>query len=227
MKKTLQLFILLVLASNLAGQNLTLDPGIIKFDLDGTKSEEKIGYTLVNNDNTPFQWYWNIELGDDFPAEWGVQVCDQVLCWATGTLQMPLGNGVNNLGGGLSTNPTNNYVKIYTHGVAGIGEVKFCVYDNDQFENPIICSDFSTSITEADIAEINIFPNPANDYFQLSGDNDIDRIEVYNIVGKQVLTESNTTGQAHDISNFRNGLYIVRLISNEGKLVKSMRLSKR
>jgi len=90
------------------------------------------------------------------------------------------------------------------------------------------------SASEDNVAEIfensysfNIYPNPAHDYFQISESKGVSSIEIYNIVGKKVSSFRNSENAIFDISQLKNGLYIVRLFNYEGSLLKSMRLSKR
>jgi len=135
---------------------------------------------------------------------------------------------INVLQSGSSTTPSLQYIKIKNNGIAGTGNLKFCLYSSfDLTQEPILCSESLVSVTDAELAELNIFPNPANDYFQITDNSEITSLQIYDIVGKKVMDKSHTNGKQYDISELRNGLYIVRLIDKAGSQVKSLRLSKR
>jgi len=224
--KIFTLILAILMSGGLLAQDITLGPDVIEFDLDGT-TDKKIGYVLQNNTNAPFSWYWEVEKADDFPPEWDIQVCDQLLCWSFGTERMPTSQGANILGGGAATTPVLQYVNVRTNGVAGKAKVRFCVFGDETFADPEVCTSFSTSTTNFDLEDLNIFPNPTSDYFEISPNHNIAFVEIYDIVGKNVSTFQVLDNGQYDVSQLRNGLYVVRLLNAQGKVVKSMRLSKR
>jgi len=229
MKTTLQLIFLFLVGSISAQDDaITMTPNVFEYEITGDQ-EVKIGYVLTNNRDSEVTWYWDVTIPDDFPKDWTVQVCDQTLCWSEGTLRTPLGGDNNNiLAAGEATNPVFTYVQVNSKGVAGEGVLKFCVYDNADFENPVRCSDFFTSTTfENNLESINLYPNPAADYFQLSEVSGVAKIDLYNIVGSKVASYEYDDNKAYDISTLRNGLYVARLVGDDGRLLKSVRLSKR
>ena len=70
-------------------------------------------------------------------------------------------------------------------------------------------------------SNINLFPNPAVDFVQISGLTKTKNYEVYNILGKRVLEGTISDNQKINIQNFTNGLYFLKL-GNENilKLIK-------
>lgn len=227
MKTILHFTFLLFLAFGAQAQEISMTPEIFSYEIsDG--GDVKIGYTITNTRDTDLAWYWIVTPADDFPEDWSIQVCDQVLCWAPNTLQRPVGGEDNILVPGESTNTIFQYIQVNSNGVEGVGEVKFCIYDNTDFNEPIVCSSFSTSTVDAGkIESVNIYPNPAADYFQLTDAAGVAQIDLYNIVGSKVASYTYDDHKAYDISTLRNGLYVARLLSKEGRLLKSLRLSKR
>jgi len=70
-------------------------------------------------------------------------------------------------------------------------------------------------------ATFSIVPNPANDYITITAKNDFNNIEVLSFLGQVVLSQSNIGNSAKlDISNFTNGVYFVRIASENGTIVK-------
>ena len=93
-------------------------------------------------------------------------------------------------------------------------------YDNMYFhENVLGTSDF-------EITDVNVYPNPTKNSWTVSADNeDISSIQVYDILGKNVLSLSPNTGEAIiDATSLNTGLYFAKINTLAGlvtvKLVK-------
>jgi hypothetical protein len=76
--------------------------------------------------------------------------------------------------------------------------------------------------------EIRLYPNPAGDYFSLENAINIQKLEIINVVGRSVKTFINM----HSLDNFyigdlSTGLYMVRIIDDSGKVLKTIRLHKK
>jgi beta-glucanase (GH16 family) len=59
---------------------------------------------------------------------------------------------------------------------------------------------------------IKVFPNPATAQIQINASQHIDKIELYNLLG-QTIADKNENCQTLDISNFGNGIYILKVYS--------------
>jgi len=71
------------------------------------------------------------------------------------------------------------------------------------------------------IENLKIFPNPSNGHITISNINNIElkTIEVYSVLGKlvkQVQLTQNSSKINLDLSKFNNGIYLVKLLSNNG-----------
>ncbi|MDD4848724.1 MAG: DUF2436 domain-containing protein [Bacteroidales bacterium] len=89
-----------------------------------------------------------------------------------------------------------------------------------------ICGNGLTSVaseeacaTYTNVEEIennfNIFPNPANKQVKVDGEN-INQISIYNMVGQLVETTQSTT---INTASYNNGIYVIRILTNEGNVV--------
>ncbi len=84
------------------------------------------------------------------------------------------------------------------------------------------------SITSFDNGNIRLFPNPASDYIRIANGDRIKNVLVINIVGKTVLSFQNIdASEKLDISNLNAGLYLVKLMDENNRNIKTLRLSKR
>jgi len=72
-----------------------------------------------------------------------------------------------------------------------------------------------------------IFPNPTTDYFSITENPDVKSIQIFDILGKEMAVSSFQNGDAINISNFPNGLYLVRMLDDDGDVLKTTRLTKR
>lgn len=72
-------------------------------------------------------------------------------------------------------------------------------------------------LDETVTSSFNIYPNPANSKIYVEGDN-VGAVEVYNSLGQKVVTAEGTTNTAVDVTSFDNGVYVVRVITNEGNV---------
>ena len=57
-----------------------------------------------------------------------------------------------------------------------------------------------------------VYPNPADNILNLSVD-EVDRVEIYNLLGKLMLSEANPDSKI-DVSSIPQGLYIVKIITD-------------
>jgi Outer membrane protein Omp28. len=71
------------------------------------------------------------------------------------------------------------------------------------------------AVNEAMSSSFNIYPNPANSKIYVDGE-DVGAVEVYNSLGQKVATVEGSEHTSVDVTSFENGVYVVRVITNEG-----------
>ena len=70
--------------------------------------------------------------------------------------------------------------------------------------------------------EISVYPNPSSDFLKISAFKNMDEINIYDIMGKQVYSnKTNTKTLDLNISNFKNGYYSIQIKVGEFIKVKS------
>jgi len=114
------------------------------------------------------------------------------------------------------TNPSHDYINMdFTYTVTLIAQ-NDCGSDTISYDIVIVNS--SENYT-AD--NINIFPNPANDFIQITGlTNKINNFDIYDIYGRKVLNLNNSKKSKIDISNFTKGVYFIKLKTDKNLIVK-------
>ena len=70
-------------------------------------------------------------------------------------------------------------------------------------------------LNETEAMGFNIYPNPANNKIYVDGEG-VGAVEVYNSLGQKVITVEGTENTAVDVASFENGVYVVRVITNDG-----------
>ena len=75
-------------------------------------------------------------------------------------------------------------------------------------------------------SEIEIFPNPTNDFFTISNTISLDgySVQIFNILGKKVLEQSKLTSNKMDVSALQKGIYLLKI--QKGNKQKTLKLIK-
>jgi hypothetical protein len=74
---------------------------------------------------------------------------------------------------------------------------------------------------------IQVFPNPATEYFNVSSNQQIERITVYNLLGREMKSFTFTDGDRYFIGDLSKGMYLVQMTGKDNRLISTQRLSKR
>lgn len=74
--------------------------------------------------------------------------------------------------------------------------------------------------------DLKVYPNPTTDYFQISNSVNIKKVVVFNMFGKEVKTFFHYSNAHHEVSDLKSGMYIVKLLDERNKVVKSIKLHK-
>ena len=74
---------------------------------------------------------------------------------------------------------------------------------------------------------MNVYPNPASSYVNFVGENEnAKQVTIYDITGKAVETQLLNSGKTTvNTANYNNGLYIYKIIDNNGRSLKTGRLT--
>lgn len=87
------------------------------------------------------------------------------------------------------------------------------IFGESDFSNP--CGPYS-GISIEEVKSIQVFPNPAQDEISITGVIP-ESVIVYDVMGKMVVTEFNAEKNKIDIKHLPDGLYILKIMSKDGK----------
>ncbi|QOD60968.1 T9SS type A sorting domain-containing protein [Polaribacter haliotis] len=88
-----------------------------------------------------------------------------------------------------------------------------------------VSSSTTASVDEVFASKVSVYPNPAKDFVTISSPLEINKLEVYNLLGKRVISSSKLINNNLDISTLAKGIYMMKLTSGES--VASKKLIKR
>jgi len=232
----MRLFLLLIFVlPALCGYSQLVTEG--RASAEGLAEETTIGYTfeVTNTGSANEEFYWDLVRPAEMPAEWVFTICDVITCWEEGIEVLDCFNP-NSLEAGAS-HPSFK-VSLNPNLVPGEHTVDYrllkscgdAVPDDDVILNVAIkftVGATATDVSDLDIkSEMKLYPNPTSDRFQISDDSRVSNITIFNVVGKQIIDESHSVGQAHDISTLDNGMYLVRLMNDAQEVVTILRMTK-
>lgn len=225
-----KLYILLFLFSlNLVNAQFTISPGSLSVT---TNEVDKYTYYLsvTNTSSSSVNMWWKLIKNADFPTGWSTTICDLNLCYTPNFNTCPP-NKPNSFGP--------NETKICTlylepNGLPGSSGFHLELYTDKNYTNLATETDPNAVVLAGTNAtnnisssDLKVFPNPTDDYFVVRNDNNVSKVGLYNIVGKEIYTLKHSPGASYDVANLNKGVYIVRLIDTRGKVMKSIRLSKK
>jgi hypothetical protein len=86
-------------------------------------------------------------------------------------------------------------------------------------DNILLQSTTTLSTNDKNAFEFSMYPNPVKDVLNINTKEPLEKVEVFNLLGKSVLSVSNVT-KSIDVSALSKSLYIVKLTSQNGVSTK-------
>lgn len=183
--------------------------------------------TLTNTSETDtltVKWQRNVI---SLSEGWETSVCDLNKCYGTDTETSPENRPVVIPPGSSS----NLDIYIFPNSVVGSAEIDVTVTDMANDENVLTGKytiDTTTPTSELfSGGDIQIFPNPSVNAFQIKNDKQVRAIKIYNIIGKEVNSYRHIRGAQYDVVGYQKGIYIIRLFDQNEKMIKVLRLNKK
>lgn len=72
-----------------------------------------------------------------------------------------------------------------------------------------------------------VYPNPSSNFLKLAQQKGVERLVVYNLIGKKVKTFIVDEDTRYDISKLPDGIYLVGLFDERNQIIKTVRIQKR
>ena len=199
---------------------LTPDQNEMVVDLEEFETVSKSFLINQTSEEREFRW---IKTVNSAPDGWRVAICDLNACYTdvVDSMQLTLGPG----------DTSNIDVHVQPFEVEGQASVTVYIFD---VANPAINAtaeytfntESTTSVENLEHRNLIIYPNPVQDYFQLSHYDGVDELEIYNLALRKLKSEAVYQDRRFYINELNNGFYIVRLLKG-GQEIKTVRLVKK
>ncbi len=223
-------FLTLMLALFVVGkaQTFTVYPSLVVNTTLDARNTANVYIHFPNSTAQPITLAWEVT-NSNYPQGWLMQVCDNNLCY---NLPHPL----------ETMNPVvqgdSGFLKMicFPLEIAGTGTITFHVYDVNSPTSSVNVTynfeatstvGFTTGPTEENV---NIFPNPAQDYLNirsLNGQLEKGSVKLYDLKGQLLLDQPVKAGQGNsiDVQTITPGMYLLRYESKSGILTKKVVIS--
>ena len=160
---------------------------------------------------------------------WETAVCDKNLCYVPSYGETSATDGTNLV---LAPGEESNFdVHVYPDGTEGFAIVEVTATDITNAGNTVTgryeFNQMSTSTFDFKKTDIKIYPNPTVDFISLTDDNQVERLIIYNIVGRPVKLFNANYSNHYDVMDLPTGMYLVRLMGKNDRTIKTVRLSKK
>lgn len=186
---------------------------------------DPVGKGKVTNTGTDtIVLLWSFELIKG-PIAWQPYFCDKNLCYGPGTMECPDDNPVV-----LAPGETGNLdLHILATSVIECGMYEVTVWERGNPDNKVVvpynynCTSSSDDIV---LQNLQVFPNPARYYFELSEEVTDAHMTITNLLGKPVQQFRIVQNGSYSVEDLPSGMYMVNIYSDEGDHLKSVRLKK-
>lgn len=221
------LFVLLLFPVLMKGQiTISVDPAT--FVLTGNPTQTDIAYHIdvTNTSAQTINLFWSKRMENN-PPIWQSWVCDKNLCYSPNINSCPPSNAnVIEPGGVMDIS-----VHVFPDNTEGSGDYNLNIIDENgnvlaAISGQILVSS-ATAVKDLAASKLTVFPNPTQDFFQVSDTPGLRYIELFNIVGSKMKSFDAIPQRQYYVGDLTDGIYLVRLVTSNGKIIKTIRLSKR
>ena len=163
----------------------------------------------------------------DNPISWFSWICDKNLCYDPSVNSCPP-NKPNVLAAGDSME-----LQVHVNPANTEGSANYELNVIDDAGNVLstingqILVNSTTAVKDLNASKLTVYPNPTQDFFQVSDTPGLRYIELFNIVGSKMKSFDAIPQKQYYVGDMTDGIYLVRLVTSSGKIIKTIRLSKR
>jgi len=192
----------------------------------------KVEQNITNQTSNPLKLKWNI-IASNFPTGWDFKgLCDNVTCY-TGSV---INGGVYETDPYLPSTPGVYYADFDGDAAANNSWAYVRSHIRDTINNYSKTVTFIaykgalgiTNVTRYD-DEVVLYPNPARNNVNVlfEGNMGVRNIAIYNLIGKPVkIFKVQGNSAKLELAEIPSGIYFVRLINSQGKIVATRKLTR-
>lgn len=228
MVRLLLFFGLILLLPFLPKAQVTVSVDPNTFVMSGNPSQTDIVYHIyvTNTSSSEVSLYWSRRI-TGAPMQWLSWICDNNLCFDPSVNSCPASKPNVVAPGAVME------IQVHLNPIGTEGSAEYDVMVLDDLGNTLAVVDgqvlisTSTAVKETNDSRLSVFPNPTTDFFQVSEAQGVAFVELFNIVGNKIKSFDATPQKQYYVGDLNDGIYLVRLLSGNKKVIKTVRLSKR
>lgn len=199
-------------------------------DLSVEYSDETAAGILKNESEETVLLRWEVHSeGIGCPESWQFLFCDENFCGAASTTSNVNPGSDPNLPLEIEAGKLSTFdLTLRPRGSAGCCDPTVTVSTVDDFEEILltaeyhICVEGLTATSEAEVTEIQLFPNPTAGHFFLTENEKVHSVLVTDFHGRQVRRFAE--GENYDLAGLPAGLYVVHLMGQDGVVFQSLKI---
>jgi hypothetical protein len=200
---------------------LVLTPSTSSVAVKATDLDIAAKASLKNNSTDTLIVRWTRKI-ESISQGWSSAVCDKNFCYIPTVDSMRLI---------MAPGETSNMdIHVYPGGVAGSAKVSLSIEVVGKPETRITGTylfNQTTPLGQDDLEAIQLYPNPAADYFMVTSPIVIGKIELYNITGDRAKVYYAYKNKRYYVDDIPAGIYMVRLLNLKEDIIKTVILKKR
>jgi hypothetical protein len=222
MQKYLLLLFLCLFAWQLPAQ-VSLEPQQVIVSGVSPDSTQAIGYGRVKNNADETRTYRWVRTIRSLSEGWETAVCDTNLCYLPFVDSMEF-----DLSAQLEANLN---VYVYPNELEGsaIVEVKVVDVNNPEYTANAVYyfNDTPSSLRKkTSYSKLQVYPNPTRNIFQVSDNEIVGQVVLFNLLGRQLKTFSYIPGDLYRLDYLPKGTYLVQLRDRQGQTLVTRILNK-
>ena len=223
-------FTLLFLSASLWSQiSINVTPNEFVLNGNPTNTDVNIHIEVTNTSGIDANIAWS-RVVENPPAGWLTWICDKNLCYVpTANASSPSKPNI------LAPGEKMDFqIHVNPYNIEGCTayDVTFTDWENPEIIlghiSGEVCINSTVSTQSAGSSStLTVYPNPTEDYFQISETPGLRYVQLFNIVGNKIKSFDAVPQKQYYVGDLTDGMYLVRLMTSTGKIIKTIRLSKR
>lgn len=74
---------------------------------------------------------------------------------------------------------------------------------------------------------IKVYPNPVTSVLQITDNDLVKEVRIYNMIGRQIKNFDTNYNKQFYVADLPNGMYLVQLVGDRNKIIRTQRVNKR
>jgi Secretion system C-terminal sorting domain len=219
--------LLFVAAFSFSQAQITMESDSLVYYSTDSMSEYIFDINVINAGNKEQSVWWKIKRDSLFPAQWELFLCDVNLCYSSSVTQCPASKP--------SLLPANDTVVFMFHfnpeEIGGLGHTWIELYADKSFKTLLFSTSpngvlninrkLTSSVVDVDAGQGDMiaYPNPVNQSINIETSSNYDKVVITDMFGKTVASEKYHDNGSYDCTNVQQGMYIVKIVDNDNKIV--------